>query len=48
MLPRVEAKPFGVPNKRTVVYVTLKTIKRVELLIEVSKTNNGKFFIVIF
>ena len=48
MLPRIEAKPFGVPNKRTVLYVKSDVKDRVELLTEVSKTDNGKFFIVVF
>jgi len=48
LLPRVEAKPFGVPNTRTVLLVKIELIGRVELLIEVSKTDNGKFFIVVF
>ena len=48
LLPRVEAKPFGVPNLRTVLYIQRQAIERVELLIEVSKTDNGKFYIVVF
>lgn len=48
LLPRVEAKPFGVPNLRQVLYIQRQTINRVEILIEVSKTDNGKFFIVVF
>ena len=45
--PRIEARPFGVPPKRTVLKVQRKTIDRVELLTEISKTEN-KFFIVVF
>ena len=48
MQPRHEAKPFGVPNKREVLLVRRLQRARVELLIEVSKTENGKFFIVVF
>jgi len=44
----VEAKPFGVPNLRQVLYTQKQSIGRVELLTEVSKTDNGKFFIVVF
>ena len=46
--PRIEARPFGVPPNRTVLRVQRKTIDRVELLTEISKTENGKFFIVVF
>ena len=48
MLPRIEARPFGVPNKRSVLFAKKLYVGRVELLIEVSKTDNGKFFIVVF
>ena len=48
LLPRVEAKPFGVPNLRQVLFIQRQAIDRVELLIEVSKTDNGKFYIVVF
>ena len=48
LLPRVEAKPFGVPNLRKVLYIQKQVVGRVELLIEVSKTDNGKFYIVVF
>lgn len=46
--PRLEAKPFGVPNRRQVLLVRKRLQARVELLIEVSKTEHGKFFIVVF
>ena len=48
LFPRIEAKAFGVPIKRQVLKVQLKSIARVQLLTEVSKTDNGKFFIVVF
>lgn len=48
LLPRVQAKPFGVPNLRTILLVQRQQAGRVELLTEVSKTDNGKFFIVVF
>ena len=48
MQARIEAKPFGVPNNRNVLLVKKELIGRVELLTEVSKTDNGKFFIVVF
>ena len=48
LAPRIEAKPFGVPNARTVLLVQRQDIGRVELLTEVSKTDNGKFYIVVF
>ena len=48
ILPRVEAKPFGLPNLRTVLLTQHQTVGRVELLTEVSKTDSGKFYIVVF
>ena len=48
MKPRHQAKRFGVPNKRQVLLVKKMVRGRVKLLIEVSKTENGKFFIVVF
>ena len=46
--PRIEARAFGVPIKRIVLKVKRQKIERVELLTEVSKTENGKFYIVVF
>ena len=46
--PRVQAKPFGVPNLRTVLYVKHWQVGRVELLTEVSTTTNDKLYIVVF
>ena len=49
LLPRVEAKAYGVPNLREVIYVQRRTVnKQLQLLIEVSKTKNGKFYITVF
>ena len=49
LLPRVEAKAYGVPNHREVTYVQRRIVgKQLQLLIEVSKTKNGKFYITVF
>ena len=49
LLPRVEAKAYGVPNLREVIYVQRRVVnKQIQLLIEVSKTKNGKFYITVF
>ena len=46
--PRFQAKTFGVPNSRTVILAKKWLSGRCEFLTEVSTTNNGKLYIVVF